>query len=134
MLRNPEHDRTFVFDGRRLRSFREINGATGIHILPIAGAGGFIPAIHDVQRPGAAEAQASVVIVQGREGRHTAALGFEQSYASYGCTGNMCFHADPYFGTLTEPGQEKRMHGRLYLIEGDAEAAFERYRRDFKDS
>jgi len=72
-----------------------------------------------------------VVIVEGRSGRHAAALGFGQSYTAYSNPGNMCFHADPYFGSLGAHGDERAMRGRLYLIEGNADDAFERYLHDF---
>ena len=130
-LRDPEHDRTFVFDGERLRSFRSINGRPGIHMIRVAGGEDFIPDGHRQFPVSETVARESVVIIGGRDGRHAAGLGFEQSYNSYGCTGNMCFHMDPWFGTLAANGQEKRMRGRLYLVEGDAEEVLKRYRRDF---
>ena len=130
-LRNPEHERTFIFDGDRLRSFLEINGGAGIYLCQVAGGIRYTPDVHKTLPQSTVEAQESVVILEGRSGRHTAALGFDQSYKSFGCIGNMCFHMDPSFGTLSA-GEEKRMHGRLYLIEGNADDAFQRYLRDFR--
>jgi hypothetical protein len=130
-LRNPEHDRIMIFDGKNLRSFRDVNGKAGIFIVKVAGGQGFIPVVHQSLSKSPVEAQESVVIVKDQAGRHTAALGFEQSYSSLGCIGNMCFHMDPFLGTL-KPGETKKIHGRLYLIEGNAQDAFERYRRDFR--
>lgn len=129
-FRNPEHDRIFVFDGQRLRSFLDLNGKPGVSLICVAGGDGFIPVVHQSLPKSPAEAHESVVIVEDPSGRRTVALGFEQSYSTFGCTGNMCFHMDPWFGVLM-PGEKKHMHGRLYLLEGKSEAALERYRRDF---
>lgn len=131
MLRDPNHERTFIYDGQRLRSFRELDGIETFNIYAVAGARGFRPQVHQSLHPGSIEAQASVIIVEGAQGRYTAALGFEQSNDCFGCRGNMCFHADPYFGVI-EPGRQKKMHGRLYLIAGDAQEALRRYWEDFK--
>lgn len=129
-LRDPEHARTFIFDGRRLRSLREINGRAMTAVTRIAGADGFISHLHTSLPRSPVESKQSVIIVESRDGRHAAALGFEQSYTSFSCSGNMCFHADPYFGMLS-PGVEKQMRGALYLMEGSADDALDRYRRDF---
>jgi len=129
-LRNPQHDRIFIFDGDRLRSLVDLNGKPGLSIVQIAGAGGFMSHLHVPLRQCPVISRESVILVESSDGKHAAALGFEQSYTSYGCIGNLCFHADPYFGML-EPGQEKQMHGKLYLIEGSASDALDRYRCDF---
>jgi hypothetical protein len=131
MLRNPDHDRIFIYTGGRLHSFLDVNGKPGMHIIQVAGAGGYVPTLHQTLAQGTVQAQESVVIVESVGGRHCAALGFEQSYTTMGCTGNMCFHMDPYFGRLS-PGEEKRILGRLYLIEGNRDDALARYRVDFR--
>ena len=41
-----------------------------------------------------------------------------------------CLHADPHVGGLA-PGETKRVHGKLYLFEGDANLLLRRYERDF---
>ncbi len=132
-LRDPQHERTFIYDGARLRSFAEMDGLEHFNVYPVAGAGGFRPVGHAALHTGSIVAQASVMIVEGESGRYTTAVGFEQSYECFGCRGNMCFHADPFFGVLA-PRQRKTIRGRLYLIAGDAETAFARYRRDFPQS
>lgn len=43
----------------------------------------------------------------------------------------VCLHADPHVGGLA-PGETKRVRGKLYLFEGDANALLRRYERDFK--
>jgi len=130
-FRNPEHDRIFIFDGQNLRSFKDINGKAGVFIVKVAGGHGFVPVVHQSLPQSPVESQESVVIVKSQCGRYAAALGFEQSYSAFGCTGNMCFHMDPFLG-IFQPGETKKMHGRLYLIQGSAQDAFERYRHDFR--
>jgi len=94
--------------------------------------GGFIPEILRGDRMGGVKAKASVVIVESADGKHAAALGFRQSYAIFSNPDNRCFHADPYFGPITESGEERLMRGKLYLMAGSATDAFERYREDFE--
>ncbi len=129
-LRNPEHDRFFIVREGRLLSLRQLTGGAKMAIHPVRGAGGFVPVGHAMLPRGSAEAEQSFVALESSDGRFSTALGFEHSYSIYGCTGNMCFHADPWFGTI-EPGGHKLVCGRLYLIEGSAEAALGRYRSDF---
>lgn len=130
-LADSEDVRTYLFDGQRLRTLGEIGGRD-IRLYKVAGANGFIPVGHRALALGPVEAKASVVIVEAVDGAHSIALGFEQADSIYGdAKGNKCFHADPYFGPAIESGAEKKIHGRLYLIRGNAEAAFHRYRQDF---
>lgn len=131
-LADPQLERTYLFDGQRLRTLRELGGSNRTEMYVIAGVNGFVPGIHLTFPKGPVEAQASVIIVEDIAGRHCAALGFDHSYNLFSNSGNCCFHADPYFGTLA-PGAECRRHGRLYLVEGKAAAAFRRYRDDFPD-
>jgi len=130
-FRNPEHNRIFIFDGQNLRSFQDINGKAGLFIGKVVGGQGFVPAVHQPLPKSPVESQESVVIVESQCGRYATVMGFEQSYSTYGCIGNMCFHMDPFLGILKN-GETKKIHGRLYLIEGDAQDAFKRYRNDFR--
>jgi hypothetical protein len=41
-----------------------------------------------------------------------------------------CMHADFRIGGL-QPGETKRIHGKLYVVDADADALFKRYLRDF---
>ena len=129
-LNDEEQERTYFFDGENLRSLREIAGTNRTWMHRVAGGDDFISVVHQPFPVGPVRAQESVVIVQGESGDYSAALGFQQSYACYASIGNLCFHADPSFGTL-KPGEEKRMHGRLYLLQGTAHDALHRYQRDF---
>jgi hypothetical protein len=129
-LADPQLERTYIYDGRGLRTLRELSGSNRTEMYTIAGADGFIPGIHLTFPKGPVEVQASVVIVEDIAGCHCAALGFDRSYNIFSNYGNRCFHADPYFATLA-PGAERRRRGRLYLIEGKAAEAFRRYRSDF---
>ncbi len=131
LLGDPELERTFLFDGERLRALRELSGAPACEIYSVAGSDGFVPAIHRSHPRGSVEARASVVVLESDGGRYAAALGFTQAYNIFSNPRNMCFHADPYFGTLARRGDERRMKGRLYLIEGSADDAFGRYCSDF---
>lgn len=123
---DPEVERTFLFDGERLRSLAELQGGTTVHMHRVAGAGGFVPESHQSFPSGPVEAQASVVLVANRAGTHTVAVGFERSYAIFSNPTNMCFHADPYFGPLTRKGETRRVRGKLTLAAGTAQEVFER--------
>ena len=129
-LRDPQQERTMIFDGSRLRSFQEISGSSKIRIYPVIGSAGFIPQDHGHLPVSSTTTPYSLIVVAGHSGRFAAALGFEQSYACFGCTGNMCFHADPHFGVIPPYGR-KSLRGKLYLIEGTPEDALGYYRRDF---
>jgi hypothetical protein len=130
-LADSEDSRTYLFDGERLPTLAEIAGRD-VNLYKVAGANGFIPVGHRALPLGPVEAKASVVIIEGVDGAHSAALGFEQADHIYGdAKGNKCFHADPYFGPLIKPGEERGLRGRLYLINGNAEEALKRYRHDF---
>ncbi|MGH9511380.1 MAG: hypothetical protein ACRD2U_04520 [Terriglobales bacterium] len=129
-IADSEQTRTYLFDGERLRTLSELHGRD-IAVYKVAGGNGFIPVGHRGIEVGPVEAQASGVIVEGVDGRHSVALGFEQADHVYGdAKGNKCFHADPYFGSL-EPGQKRKMHGRLYVTKGNADMVFQRLRHDF---
>jgi hypothetical protein len=130
-LADSEATRTYLFDGKRLQTLAAIAGRD-IHLYKVAGAHGFIPVGHRAIAVGPVEAQASVVIIESQDGTHSAALGFQQADHIYGdAKGNKCFHADPYFGPQIKPGEERSVHGKLYLIKGNAEEALRRYQKDF---
>ena len=127
---DPDDVRTYLYDGNTLRTLASIRGRD-MMLYKVEGAHGFIPVGHRHLPIGPVEAQAPVVIVEGVGGNNCAALTFQHSDSIYGdAKGNKCFHADPYFGPRLEPGEEKSLLGRFYLMEGNAQAAFERFRRD----
>ena len=103
---DKEHLRTMVCDHGTFRTFRDMTGSGDTWLYQIEGGSGFTPAIHQHLPVNECHPDESLIIVKSRDGRHTAALGFEQSYNAYGSDGNQCFHADPWFGTLA-PGEEK---------------------------
>ena len=44
----------------------------------------------------------------------------------------VCIHNDPRVGGL-DPGETKRLRGKLYLLANDPDELLRRYRRDFGD-
>jgi hypothetical protein len=130
-IADSEQTRTYLFDGERLRSLAEIRGRD-MTLYKVAGAKGFIPVGHRALPVGPVLAKASVTIIEGVDGKHSAVLGFEQADHIYGdARGNKCFHADPYFGSLIRQAAERTLRGRLYLMAGNAEAALKRYQQEF---
>ena len=123
--------RTYIFDGERLRTLAEMSGGAKCEMYKVAGAGGFLPVIHRDFPAGPVEAKASCVIVESADKTHAVALGFERSYVIFSNPPNMCFHADPYFGPITKKEEVRTVRGMMYLMAGTAEDAFERYRADF---
>ena len=129
---DPARDRTCLFDGNRLRTFGELRRDPKMELFNVSPGRGFVPAGHKMLPINPVEAKASVVIVESPDRRHVAALGFERAYAIYGdARGNKCFHADPYFGPFTKTGEQRTIRGKLYLMDGTPEAAFNRFQRDF---
>jgi hypothetical protein len=129
---DPEDERTYLFDGEKLRTLADIEGRD-LKLYKVAGADGFIPVGHRSLPIGNLEAKASVVIIEAVDGVHSVALGFEQADHIYGdAKGNKCFHADPYFGPILHSGEERKMKGRLYLMNGKAKDVLERYQQDFQ--
>jgi hypothetical protein len=129
---DPGRGRTYLFDGKRLRTLADLSGGPKMELFKVQGAHGFIPVGHEMLPVDPVEAKASVVIVESPDKEHTAALGFEQSDTIYGDPiGNKCFHADPYFGRLEKGGEETVRRGKLYLMEGTARDAFDRYNNEF---
>lgn len=134
VIGDPELKRTSIFDGQRLRTLRELSGAAECELYLAAGGEGFCPPAFKTIPFGPITPQSSVIIVESSTGNHAVALGFERSYLIYSNPLNMCFHADPYLGTLPDSGDESHARGKLYLIEGNADVAFARYSADFSDS
>ena len=126
-----ELTRTFLFDGQRLRTLREMTGAAECEMYLVAGARGFVPAPHIDFPKGPVQAKASVVVVEAEDHKYAAAIGFAQAHTIYSNPVNKCFHADPYFGPFTKHGEQRTVRGKIYLIEGSAQDALARYRRDF---
>jgi hypothetical protein len=130
-IADSNHDRTFLFDGERLRALADMGGRN-MELYAVAGSHRFVPAGHRGIPVSSIEARASLVIVEGVGKKNSVALGFEQSGSIYGdAIGNKCFHADPFFGALTKTGEERTVRGKLYFLNGNAQQAWERYRRDF---
>jgi hypothetical protein len=130
-IADPQLTRTYLLDNRGLRALAELSTGPNSDLFKVVGSEGRIPTSERNQRVGPIEAKASVVIVESVDGRHSAALGFEQSCAIYSNTGNRCFHADPYFRPFKKEGEERIVRGKLYLIEGTAQDALKRYLREF---
>jgi len=63
-------ERTYLFDGERLRSLRDLTGEARCELFPVAGCGGYMPAMHKDNAKGSVEAQASVVIVESVDGKY----------------------------------------------------------------
>ena len=124
-------ERTYLFDGERLRTLAEMSGGAKCEMYKVAGAGGFLPAVNQDYPRGPVEAKASCVIVESADKRHAVALGFERSYVIFSNPSNMCFHADPCFGPITGKREARTVRGMIYLMAGTANEAFERYREDF---
>jgi hypothetical protein len=124
-------ERTYLFDGTRLRSLRELSGAAKSELFGVADAAKFVPKAFRNHPRGSAEAKNSIVIVESVDGKHSAALGFPRSYQIFSNPSNKCFHADPCFPQFTKQGEMHSVRGKLYLIEGSAQDALTRYRHDF---
>lgn len=127
------YERTFLFDGE---TFQKLTGGGAekiYHVTGPQGGDGFIPPLHAEPRHprGPVDAGAALVMVQSVDGNHTAALGFERSHSIYSSSGNRCFHADPSFGLDLQPGEQRKIRGRLYLMKGAPSDALDRFRKDF---
>ena len=129
-------ERTQVFDGSELRTLAQISGVgMGEEMVLVDGPGGadgFVPNLHASHKQADTRAMVPLVMIGTVDGTHTAALGFERAHTIFSSAGNKCFHADPFFGSGLDPGEERKMKGRLYLMEGTPEDALARFRREFK--
>lgn len=63
------------------------------------------------------------------DGRHLMAVAWEP-YQEIFQGVVTCIHSDPRIGGL-QPGETKKIHGKIYLIEADIDALLRRYRQDF---
>src|SRR5262249_45444776 len=132
-IADPAQERTYLFDGERLRPLAKAGGPR-IVLHKVVGADGFIPPGHRALPVAPGEAKTPIVIIEGTDGKHSVGLGFEHADSIYGdAKGNKCFHADPYFGSL-KPGEQRKMRGRLYLMNGNAQAVLQRFKHDFPES
>ena len=80
----------------------------------------------------AGEATENLIIVASKRPGYVAAQWWEGAPTSVGgnCHPSIaCIHAPPSFGTL-EPGHSATRRGRLYLMPGTPEDAYQRYRND----
>jgi len=123
---DPTVERTFLFDGERLRSLNELQGGATVSMHHVAGSGGFLPKSHQGFPRGPVEAQAPIVLVENKSRTHTVAVAFDKSYAIFSNPGNLCFHADPYFGPIAQKGRTHRLSGKLSLTAGTAREVFDR--------
>ena len=96
-----------------------------------AGGDGFVPIVHRDFAWSDVEAKVPVVLVESADGKYTVGVGFERSHTIFSGAHNSCFHADPYFGADIGPGEERRVRGRLYLVEGTAGEVLARFREEF---
>jgi hypothetical protein len=124
-------ERTFIYDGQRLRSLAELSGkGKGEEMFAVAGAGGFIPPLHRGYPRGKIVAKEPIVLVEDIFGMHTAALTFERAHSIFSSVGNRCFHVDPFFGLHLKPGEERTVRGKLYLCRGSAVETLDRFQRE----
>lgn len=129
---DSDRNRTYLFDGTRLRTLAELRQGPKIELFNTNQGHGFVPAGHKMLSVNPVEAKAPLVIVESPDRKHVAALGFERAYTIYGdAKGNKCFHVDPYLGPLTKTHEERSIRGRLYITEGTAQTVFTRFKRDF---
>ena len=73
-----------------------------------------------------------LIAAESKDGKHVLALAFEKSIwaSSNGGDPRACIHLFPYFGRL-KPGEKSTVRGRLYVLEGGADMALERFKKDF---
>ena len=134
---DPKLERTYLFDGERLRQMGKMkHGGKKVEVYAIGGepgSDGFVPPLHaPPHHPrGAVEAKAPIILVESVSATHTVALAFERGHSIYSSPGNRCFHADPYFGMKLQPGEERKVRGKLYLMKGSAMEALSRIRKEF---
>jgi hypothetical protein len=132
LFADSTRDRTYLFDGRRLRTFAELSHGPKMELFKVKHGRGFVPVGHKMLPVNPVEAKAPIVIVESPDRRYVTALGFERAYTIYGDPrGNKCFHADPYFGPFTRTHEERSIHGRLYVTEGTAQTIFARFNQEF---
>jgi hypothetical protein len=75
-----------------------------------------------------------LIALTSRDRRHTVALAFNQAIWASSNVGDerACFHLFPWFGRI-EPGKSVTVEGRLYILEGGPQAAFDRFQKDFPE-
>ena len=134
-LMNRELDRAYLFDGKRLITLASTKEPpeTMFAVVGQRGASGFIPPLHAINKPAAVEARAPLIVVENQRRTHSMGLAFERAHSIFSSPVNGCYHADPFFGHDFKPGEERRMHGRLYLVKGHAADVLKRFEKDFPD-
>lgn len=134
-INDPTQQRTWLFDGKRLRTLAEkIRGLPAEEMYLVGGprgSGGFIPPLHAAHPRGVVEAKSPIVVVQNVFGTHAVAIAFERRHSIFSSQGNGCFHADPYFGQDIKSGEKRTVRGRLYLAQGSPQDIVTRFQRDF---
>jgi hypothetical protein len=133
---NPGLDRTFLFAGDRMRSLAStiVPGQSNETIFVVNGqrsARGFVPPLHGLHPKGKAQAELPLIAVENESRTWSAGLAFERAHSVFSSPGNGCFHADPHFGHDLQPGEQRRVRGRRYFIEGSAADVLKRFQSDF---
>ena len=123
--------RTFLYDGKRLRSLSELSFGLETEMFLVRGGNGFVPSIHASYPRNPVMAAKSLVLVESADGRHCAGVGFGQAHTIFSNTRNRCFHADPYFASIELKGEIATARGRIYLVEGTSEELLKRYTSEF---
>jgi len=122
-FRDPERQRTFYIGGGTLRTLAQSRVSTsGDGVCLFYGAG---------SSPECPPADVSFIGIHSADGHYVAATWWE---GAQGVGGNchpatMCIHSNPGFGDIPA-GAEVTRRGRLYLMPGTPEDAWQRYRED----
>jgi hypothetical protein len=113
----------FRFDGSELGA-RELHLAYGCAGEPLTQWGWWVNARKQFDTP--------FIALASRDHRSTVALAFERAAWASANVGDdrACFHLFPAFGRIN-PGQSSTLRGRLYLMRGTPDDAFERFHGDF---
>ncbi len=124
------YDRTFLWSqGQAFTVGQTQNGKSEIH-LSFTRAGQ-PPVEWGWWRNGPETFGLPFIAVQSRDGRFTAALGFEAAewISCNGGDDRACFHLFPLFGDL-KPGKSRTVEGRFYLMPGTHEDALAQFTKD----
>ena len=90
--------------------------------------GGRVPAFAGLTRP----AVERLMVKISKNGRYALGIATD-SAVGVSCNHQIrmsCIHSNPHWGPL-EPGEEKTVNGKIYLVESDCEGVLRRYRADF---
>jgi hypothetical protein len=125
-----DYRQALMHDGERFVDFASLRVDNQQTLVRVSGANDFVPAIHSHLALSPVRAKASLTVIESPQQDACVAVAFEQSYISFCCTQNGCFHADPFFGEIG-PGETKRVRGKLYFVAGDRDEVYRRYCEDF---